>query len=150
MFLSGDDFANVIRSAPLVSIDLVVRDETGQVLVGLRVNRPARNFWFVPGGRIYKNERLDDAFERISLAEMGRMIPRMNAKLLGVYEHLYRDNALEIPDVSTHYVVLAYEVQVDAASLVPPRGQHERFQWMGIDQIRRDSDVHPNTKAYFA
>ncbi|MCX2934610.1 GDP-mannose mannosyl hydrolase [Mycobacterium sp. CVI_P3] len=149
MYLSRDDFAHVIGHSPLVSIDLVVRDESGRVLVGLRLNRPARGSWFVPGGRIYKDERIDDAFLRISHAELGRAIPREGASLLGVYEHLYDDNALEIPGVSTHYVVIAYQLRVGAESLVLPNGQHERFRWMEVDEIRDDAAVHPNTKAYF-
>lgn len=150
MSLSRVDFGNVIRHTPLVSIDLVVHDERDCVLVGLRLNRPARGFWFVPGGRIYKDERLDDAFLRISDAELGRAIPRAEARLLGVYEHLYNDeNALELPGVSTHYVVIAYQLHVDAGSLVLPNGQHDQFRWMAVNQIGGDPAVHPNTKAYF-
>ncbi len=149
MFLSTDDFANVLRSTPLVSIDLVVRDEIGRVLVGLRLNRPAQGSWFVPGGRIYKDERIDDAFLRISHAELGCAIPRGDASFLGVYEHMHGDNALEIPDVSTHYVVLGYRLDVAAASLVLPAGQHERFRWMDVNEIHEDATVHPNTRAYF-
>ena len=150
MFLTRGDFAHVLRNAPLVSIDLVVRDESERVLVGLRLNRPARDYWFVPGGRIYKDERIDDAFLRISHAELGRAIPRGQASLLGVYEHLYDDNALEIPGVNTHYVVIAYQLHLDASSLPElPDGQHARFQWMTVDEIRADAAVHANTKAYF-
>lgn len=149
-FLPRDDFAQVIRHTPLVSIDLIVRDESDRVLVGLRVNRPARGTWFTPGGRINKDERMDDAFLRISHAELGRPIPRGAASLLGVYEHHYDDNALEIPGVSTHYVVIAYQLYVNAASLVLPAEQHEEFRWMDPDELCNDEAVHQNTKAYFA
>jgi colanic acid biosynthesis protein WcaH len=149
MFLSREAFANVIRHTPLASIDLIVRDESERVLVGLRLNRPARGFWFVPGGRIYKDERIDDAFLRITNAELGRAIPRGEAGFVGIYEHLYDDNALEIPRVGTHYVVLAYQLHVAADSLVLPGGQHERFRWMDVNEIGEDAAVHLNTKAYF-
>lgn len=150
MFLSREDFGQVVRLGALVSIDLIVRDESDRVLVGRRLNRPARGSWFVPGGRILKDERIDDAFLRISRAELGRAIPRSAAGFLGVYEHLYAtDNALAIPDVSAHYVVLAYQLRVDAASLLPPEGQHDQFRWMNLDSIRDDTAVHPYTKAYF-
>jgi colanic acid biosynthesis protein WcaH len=149
MFLSSDDFAHVLNCAPLVSIDLVVRDGDARVLVGRRLNRPARGFWFVPGGRIYKEERLDDAFLRISQAELGRTLAREEADLLGVYEHFYDDNALDVPDVNTHYVVIAYQLHLEAASLSLPGDQHGQFQWMDVDQIRTSATVHPNTKAYF-
>ena len=61
MFLARDDFAQVLRHTPLVSIDLIVRDRDRRVLLGVRVNRPAQGSWFVPGGRIYKYESLDAA-----------------------------------------------------------------------------------------
>ena len=61
MRLAHSDFLAVVAHAPLVSLDLVVRDPDGCVLVGLRTNRPAQGSWFVPGGRIYKNERVAEA-----------------------------------------------------------------------------------------
>jgi colanic acid biosynthesis protein WcaH len=149
VFLLRDDFGNVLRHTPLVSIDLIVRDERERVLVGLRRNRPAQGFWFTPGGRIYKDERIDDAFLRITHAELGRELPRSEGTLFGIYEHFYDDNALELPGVSTHYVVLAYQLRVDATSLVLPDSQHGQFRWMSVNEILGDPAVHANTRAYF-
>jgi colanic acid biosynthesis protein WcaH len=39
--------------------------------MGWRGNDPARGTWFVPGGRIRKNEKIADAFERIIRTETG-------------------------------------------------------------------------------
>jgi colanic acid biosynthesis protein WcaH len=50
--VDDDTFATVIRCAPLVSIDLVLRDPAGRVLVGCRNNEPARGMLFVPGSVI--------------------------------------------------------------------------------------------------
>ncbi|MFC4195069.1 NUDIX domain-containing protein [Novosphingobium lubricantis] len=61
-----DTFLRVVDATPLIAIDLIVPNEDGGYLLGHRVNRPAQGFWFVPGGRIHKNERLDDAFRRIA------------------------------------------------------------------------------------
>ena len=33
-----------------------------EVLVGLRINSPAKNYWFTPGGRIFKNEVANEEF----------------------------------------------------------------------------------------
>ena len=51
-FLNNDEFAQVVRNAPLVAIDLIIRDPEQRVLVGLRMNEPAKGKWFVPGGTI--------------------------------------------------------------------------------------------------
>ena len=64
MLLNPDDFHSVVRLAPLVSIDLIIRNARGEVLLGLRNNEPAKGFYFVPGGIILKQERLREAFTR--------------------------------------------------------------------------------------
>jgi colanic acid biosynthesis protein WcaH len=52
--LNDDTFKTIARNAPLISIDLIIRDASGRVLVGMRTNEPAKGFYFVPGGAIRK------------------------------------------------------------------------------------------------
>ena len=91
-WLDRDTFKTIIDTTPLVSIDLLVRNAQGQILVGIRVNRPAQGYWFVPGGRILKNERLAEAFSRLTEAELGLKLDIKHARYLGLYEHLYDDS----------------------------------------------------------
>src|SRR5512142_1242744 len=70
-WMAPEDFQNVIRLTPLVAIDLIIRSPDGKVLVGRRTNEPARGVFFVPGGRITKNETRPAAFRRISQEELG-------------------------------------------------------------------------------
>jgi colanic acid biosynthesis protein WcaH len=88
MFLDESTFKTVISNAPLISIDLVVKNSQGQYLLGYRTNRPAKNYWFVPGGRIHKNESMDAAFLRLTEAELGSKLARKSARFLGPYELL--------------------------------------------------------------
>jgi colanic acid biosynthesis protein WcaH len=92
--LSHDELAGVVKKTPLVSIDLVVKNNRGEILVGLRKNEPARGFWFVPGGRILKDERIAEAFARIGHDELGIDLAFEDARFLGVFEHLYPNNFL--------------------------------------------------------
>ena len=147
--LSAGDFLTVVRLAPLVSLDLVVISPRGEVLVGLRTNRPAEGSWFVPGGRIQKDERLDDAFRRLTGEELGRPMGLAEATPLGVYEHLYADNFAGEPGVTTHYVVIAHRVALDLDLAALPGAQHARWKWIAPDALRDDPTVHPNTRAYF-
>lgn len=149
MFLTPGQLIDVIRLTPLVSIDLIVRDPQGRVLVGLRTNRPAQDCWFVPGGRICKDERLADAFQRVSRTELGVALEITRAHFRGVYEHLYSDNFAGVPDLGTHYIVLAYEIQLDAPLPELPADQHEAFRWFSVDELLSTPGVHENTKAYF-
>jgi colanic acid biosynthesis protein WcaH len=147
--LSTADFLTVVRLAPLVSLDLVVCNPRGEALVGLRTNRPAEGYWFVPGGRIQKDERLDDAFRRLTAEELGRTFGLADAAPMGVYEHLYEDNFAGADGVSTHYVVIAHRLDLDLDLSALPAAQHARWRWMSPSALRADPRVHPNTRAYF-
>jgi colanic acid biosynthesis protein WcaH len=151
-FLKEDVFALVVESTPLISIDLVVKSVANKILLGKRVNRPAQNFWFVPGGRMYKNEKLDQAFKRIALDELGLTIERDDAKFLGVFEHFYKDSqfGLALKDPSTHYVVLGHEILLkDEDSLNLTEKQHTTYRWWDIMDLMKSDEVHPHTKDYF-
>ena len=115
--LDRETFLTVVRHTPLVSVDLVVRDGAGRLLVGLRNNEPAKDTWFVPGGRICKDERIAAALVRVAREELGIDLDPAAARLLGVYEHLYDTNVAETPDFGTHYVVLAHELRLEAGDL---------------------------------
>lgn len=151
MHLPADTFRTVLGATPLVSIDLVVLNARGEVLLGKRLNRPAKGYWFVPGGRILKNERLDEAFRRLSLNELGQAFERRDAQLLGVYEHFYSDSVFgEAPaEPDTHYVVMTYRIGLPAGRvLVPPKEQHGSYRWWPLAEAKACIEVHENTRAY--
>lgn len=148
MFLEQPLFSQVIASTPLVSIDLLVSNSAGEFLVGQRLNRPAKGFWFVPGGRIMKNEPLAVAFARLTAAELGFELPFNQAQLQGVYDHFYNDYVFG-EGVSTHYVALAYRLKAEFALDKLPDRQHNAYRWLSINAIMHESTVHAHTKAYF-
>jgi colanic acid biosynthesis protein WcaH len=147
MSLANQDFARIIEATPLVSIDLVLRNPQGEVLLGRRSNRPAQGFWFVPGGRIRKNERTQDAFQRIAQTELGLALAP--GRLLGVFDHMYEDNYFGMPDLSTHYVVIACEAALGADCVLRADEQHAELKWWPVEQLLASAHVHDNSKLYF-
>lgn len=139
----------IIDAAPLVSIDLIVRNPQSAILLGQRRNRPAQGFWFVPGGRIRKNERIAEALKRIAAIEIGWVPPPEAVRFKGVYEHLYDDNFQASAGIGTHYVVLAHEITMTADHRVTPDDQHAELRWWPLTQLMDSAHVHANTKAYF-
>ena len=147
--LDDAQHARIIRFAPLVAVDLIIRDPLGKVLVGLRANEPAKDFYFVPGGRIRKGEKLSDAFERILRSETGLDASFHKTSFMGVYEHFYTTNRYDDPDYGTHYVVLAYSLSLSQSPPIVLDSQHTADEWMDADTLRSDPRVHDYTKAYF-
>ncbi len=147
--LSFDDLRAVVRRAPLISIDLIIRNAQDEILLGLRNNEPARDFYFVPGGSIRKNERLADAFVRILKTETNCSADFAAARLLGVFEHFYPTNRFGDPNYGTHYVVLAYALRLDDTANLQSDDQHSAFGWWSTADLLASPRVHDNTKAYF-
>ena len=148
-YLNDSDINTVIRLAPLVSIDLIIRDPDNRVLLGLRNNDPAKGYYFVPGGIILKDEPLAEAFTRIMKKEINRPGRLEQARLLGVFDHFYQTNRSGDPGYGTRYVVLAHEVRLQDTSGVAPDSQHSEVGWWTEADLLNSDRVHENTKAYF-
>jgi len=141
------DFTTIVKSTPLISIDLVIENSAGEILLGLRNNKPAQGFWFVPGGRILKNESIENAFKRLSTIELGLELDISNADFLGVFEHLYDDSAVG-DDIDTHYVVLGYRLKLNLELDELPKSQHAKYRFQCVNSIKNDASVHLHTKWY--
>ena len=144
--LALKDFRKIVLSAPIAAIDLLIQYKK-KFLLGLRKNEPAKNFWFVPGGRIRKNEFLQHAFRRILLSETGFFIKTKRPRLHLIGEHFYKNSFIS-PKISTHYITLSYKVRIKK-QLIPSLGQHRKWHWLTSKEILSHPRVHPFTKQYF-
>ena len=142
--LDDQTFEAVISSTPLISIDLLVKKDN-KILLGKRINKPAQGYLFSIGGRVYKNETIDSAMMRIVSNELNISL-KLTPSFIGVFEHFYDDSIYE--DVSTHYVNLAYEIEIEE-TLNLPTEQHNEYQWLTIDELLKSKQVHQYVKDYF-
>ncbi len=142
--LDDQTFETVINSTPLISIDLLVKKDN-KILLGKRTNKPAQGYLFSIGGRVYKNETIDNAMIRIASNELNISL-KLRPGFIGVFEHFYDDSVFQ--GVSTHYVNLAYEIEI-AETLDLPSEQHNEYQWLTIDELLKSKQVHKYVKDYF-
>jgi colanic acid biosynthesis protein WcaH len=142
--LDDATFKTVLDSTPLISIDILLK-KGGKVLLGKRVNKPAQGYFFSTGGRIKKNETIDSAMVRIVKNELNIELKFM-PEFIGVFEHFYDDSMYE--DVSTHYVNLAYEYEVEEVLSLPTE-QHNEYQWFTVSELLKSKQVHKYVKDYF-
>jgi colanic acid biosynthesis protein WcaH len=147
--MNDDTFLDVIDATPLVSMDLLLEDKDGRVLLGKRMNKPAQGYWFVPGGRIRKNESLSDAIIRISMTELGIEITIDQVRLIGAFDHIYTDNFAGKEGVNTHYVAMGYQAKMIADLSIEPDDQHSDMIWWSKQELLNSDKVHKNTKLYF-
>ena len=132
-----------------MSIDLIVRNSKGQILLGKRNNKPAQDFWFVPGGRILKDETMADAFNRLIQLELNVNNKTIkDSQLIDVFEHFYEDN-FSGDEFSTHYVVIGRSINLDIDLMLLPVDQHNDYKWFDETTLLNDKTVHKHSKWYF-
>jgi colanic acid biosynthesis protein WcaH len=148
--LSESQFRNIIRDTILVSLDLLILDSNGQILLGKRKNAPAKGYFFVPGGRIFKGESPQVALTRIAQTELGLQISPLDATLHGIYRHSYDENCFGAPEVGgTEYLVIACRLRLAGTPQLVFDQQHEEMRFFSIEDTLRNPEVHEYTKAYF-
>ena len=146
--LTPETFRLVVQSTPLVAIDLVVRAPDKKILLGKRVNRPAQGYWFVPGGRILKDEPVNLSFKRLLDIELAIRPEDISIRPLGIYQHFYPDN-FSGDKFGTHYIVLAYEISLLNMPCSLPDTQHSDYKWFEEHELLQSDEVHDHTKWYF-
>ena len=145
--IAFDDFKTVVKNTPLISIDFIVKNNDDKILLGKRINEPAKNYLFTLGGRVYKNEKLENAKKRILKDELGLNINEYTPKFIGVFEHFYNNSFVD-DNISTHYVNLAYEIQVSYIQDLP-QTQHNSYIWLSLNELIDSNEVHKYVKDYF-
>ncbi len=143
-YLKDDVFKMIVENMPMVSVDLLVK-HSGRVLLGKRVNKPARGYWFTLGGRVLKNEPIKDTIKRIGQIELGREI-ESDVKFVGIFEHFYEDAIFD--DISTHYINLVYEVKLSNIENLPT-DQHSEYRWFDMKELMQSDEVHRYIKDCF-
>lgn len=165
--LSPDDYFTAGSLTQFVSIDLVVQHQ-GKTLMGLRQNKPAKDTWFVPGGKTYKGQTLLQNFATITEKEFNHRLEwrepliasptpvPYSCHFLGVFEHQYDDNFRD-NSYGTHYVVITMLVDIKDADLAARLAQgaqdvdqHRLSLWMSRERILSDPLVHKYNKYYFS
>lgn len=151
--LSEDDYYTASRLTQIVSVDLLIRDPKGRFLLGKRVNKPARGYWFNPGGRVFLTETVSDAAKRILKDEAGlKWEDATNTKFLGSYHHDYPDNFRDDKH-GTHYISMAYIVDVPTPLPIgvseKMKDQHSEDRWMHLSDLLKSDEVHPFVKYFF-
>ncbi|MDN5051238.1 GDP-mannose mannosyl hydrolase [Aliarcobacter butzleri] len=145
--LELDKFKTLVDIAPLVSIDFIIKNQDNKILLGKRVNKPACGYFFTLGGRVFKNETINEAKKRVLKDEIGLNIEDFNPKFIGVFEHFYKDSFVD-DNISTHYVNLAYEINISYIQDLPNK-QHSNYIWLSLNELLNFNEVHKYVKDYF-
>ena len=118
---------------PIVCVDIAIVSRSGCLLVR-RSNAPARDAWWLPGGRVMKGERLRDAATRKAREEVGLACDI--GPLIHTAETIFEDGPGDIAVHSVNVCFLLHQIGDDAVRL---DGDHSDYRWVQ----EADPALHP-------
>lgn len=138
--INDAEYKKILENMPICCVDVVIC-HCNKILLVHRNNEPAKNEWWFPGGRVYKNETLEETAIRKAYEEVGVKVQIV--KNIGVYESMfskgpYNDLKSGVHTINIHFLVKPtlenYKIKIDDTS--------SDYRW--IDKI--DKNLHPYVK----
>ena len=147
--LSNKQFQDIIKLTPLIALDLIIYYKN-KIILGRRINEPAKGLFFIPGGRILKGETLEKSCLRLTKNELGFTIPLNKFTFHMNTQHIYKNNFFN-NNFSTHYICLCYKYELNDIEYkkINIDQQHDDILWLTQDKMLKNDLIHINTKNYF-
>ena len=92
--LPEEDYRRVVESVPILCVDLIIKRD-GRALLVRRTNQPLKGEWWVPGGRVRKDETIFEAARRKAWDEVGMVL--LGIECIGIYEDNYPISSMGVP-----------------------------------------------------
>ncbi len=143
MWLSNEDFPKVLAATPRVCVDVIllrINEKTGKLeyFIVKRKNRPAKGFWWLPGGGMNPCEEIFDAAERKCNVEGGLLAASF--RTVNFFRTRFPDSDHDHPLTrqmlrtdSFNFVVIAfYDPESPRTDLYEDA---EAVQWVDFDRL---------------
>ena len=133
-------YHGVLEVMPICAVDVVFfnKDKT-KTLLFKRLNEPLKGTYFSIGGRLLKNEKLEDCAVRQALREAGVRIQKDQLVLGGVQEEIFGASAFG--EISYHAINIFYGCVLSDEEITLDN-QHSDYQWFSVS----DETIHPFIK----
>ncbi len=138
--INNTEYKKIIENIPICCVDVVIC-HSDKILLVYRNTEPAKNEWWFPGGRVYKNEKLEDAAIRKAYEEVG--IKVQIVKMIGVYETLFNKGPFDDLKSGVHTVNIYFLVKPTSENFkIKIDNTSSDYRW--IDTI--EENLHPYVK----
>jgi ADP-ribose pyrophosphatase YjhB (NUDIX family) len=131
-FIDSSLYAQIREVIPTVCVDLLITGPNGSYLLVLRKQSPAKDRWWLPGGRILKGEPLKDAALRKGREEVGTTLKI--GEVISVEESIFHS---ETPYV--HTVNVVFHMVYDGIQKIKINQNLKGYRW----SKKIESDMHP-------
>jgi len=105
--LTQSEFDSIYAKVPRLTVEIIVKNESGAVYLTQRAIEPCKGQWHLPGGTVRFGEPMKDAVKHIALRELGITVLQSELKGYIEYPSHYKHN-LDSP-VGIVFEITAYD-----------------------------------------
>lgn len=143
-YLSSELYSEVVRNTVVVCVDCLivkynVHTNRHECLLVERADEPAKNLWWLPGGRLYKGETFFDGALRKVKEETGLQNDDDNRiqpiQILGYYNTFFSTSSWDTEKekgTQTVQPIVLVKLESDKTDVLLDKTS-ERYRWIGLD-----------------
>lgn len=132
-----EDYKQILKSMPICCVDIILVRDNKYLLVK-RTKEPAKNLWWVIGGRLFKNETIKDCAIRKAKEEVG--LNGEFKKIMGVYETIFDKGPFGFP---VHTVNVMCLLKYKSGDVTLDKN-HSHLKWMS----KIDESLNPDIRRF--
>ena len=129
-------YNQILEIMPIICVDGVIINNENEILFLKRENEPAKNEWWFPGGRLLKNEKLEDAIIRKVKEETNLDVEVV--KYIGTTETIFDKGPFDIP---VHTVNFTYQLKLISID-IKIDNLHSDYIWSDkINELKLNKEI---------
>ncbi|MGV8142501.1 MAG: NUDIX domain-containing protein [Candidatus Pacearchaeota archaeon] len=137
IIIPSKEYSKILEYVPLACVDVVIVKNKKVLLIQRNASGSFENEWWLPGGRIYKNEGLNDAVHRKVFEETGLKVTIK--RQLGSYEAFDKKTSQEGVKSGTHTIATVFIGELEGIERIKLDKSHNNYKWV----TAIDPNLHP-------
>lgn len=110
-------------------VAVIIKNDKGEILLGLRKSKLGNNTWGLPGGKLEKGEEIEDCIIRETLEETGMILTKMKFNCLT--NDIYEDG--------THFITVNMEaVEVSGTPQIMEPDKLVEWNYFSMDNLPKN------------
>jgi colanic acid biosynthesis protein WcaH len=129
-------YNQILENIPIICVDGILINDDNQVLFLKRENEPAKNEWWFPGGRLLKNEKLEDSIVRKVKEETNLDVEIV--RYVGTTETIFNTGPFNIP---VHTVNFTFQLKL-VSTEIKIDNLHSEYIWSNkIKELKLNKEI---------
>ena len=139
-FLDLELFNSIRKNIPICCIDLLFVDFDNRILLMRRCNHPAKDSLWFPGGRLLKDEKIDQAIRRKSIEETS--IYPISFSFVDIQETIFSQTSTCSYSIHTINLCFLISWSKNPQDALINDSQHSDLVWLPISDAISRNDIH--------